>query len=177
MVTALGHVSGGVFNPAVTVGLWATRRMSSIDAAAYIIAQLVGATAGAALLLTLPQALREVANGVPDLAGVDFIQGTIIEAVLTFFLMLAIFGTAVDRRAPRVGGFAIGLMITVDIFAAGRITGAVMNPARSFGPELIFGQWNNALVYWIGPIIGAVLASLIYHYVFLDDEQRVEAAA
>jgi MIP family channel proteins len=176
-VTALGHISGGVFNPALTIGLWATRRMTSLDAATYIVAQLAGAAAGAALLLTFPQALRDVATGVPDLAGVDFVQGTLIEAVLTFFLMLVVFGTAIDRRAPRVGGFAIGFVIVMDIFAAGRITGAVMNPARAFGPELIFGEWNHALVYWIGPIIGAVLAALVYHYLFLDDEQRVEAAA
>jgi MIP family channel proteins len=176
-VTALGHISGGVFNPALTIGLWATRRMTSLDAATYILAQLAGATAGAAVLLTFPQALRDVATGVPDLAGVDFVQGTVIEAVLTFFLMLVVFGTAIDRRGPRVGGFAIGFVIVMDIFAAGRITGAVMNPARAFGPELIFNQWNHALVYWIGPIIGAVLAALVYHYVFLDDEQRVEAAA
>jgi aquaporin Z len=177
MVTALGHISGGAFNPAVTIGLWATRRMTSVDAVAYIVAQLAGATAGAALLLTFPQALRDVATGVPDLAGVDFIQGTLIEAVLTFFLMITIFGTAIDRRAPRVGGFAIGLVIVMDIFAAGRITGAVMNPARAFGPELVFGEWNHALVYWIGPIIGAVVAALVYHYLFLDEEQRMEAAA
>src|SRR5262249_2100968 len=161
MVTALGHISGGVFNPALTVGLWSTRRMASLDAVAYIVAQLAGATVGAAALLMFPAALRDVAgSGVPDIAGVTFLQATLIEAILTFFLMLAVFGNAVDRRSPNFGGFGIGLVITIDILAAGRLTGAVMNPARSFGPELVFNHWGHALVYWIGPIIGAVVAAL-----------------
>ena len=176
-VTMLGHVSGGVFNPALTIGLWSTRHLPTLDAVAYIVVQLLGGAAGALMLLTFPAALRDVANGVPDIVGVDFAQGTAIEAVLTFFLMLAVFGTAVDRRGPKVGGFGIGLVITMDIFAAGRLTGAVMNPARAFGPELVNGAWHNWSLYWIGPVLGAVLAALIYHYVFLDAEQRAESAA
>lgn len=178
MVSALGAVSGAIFNPALTIGLWATRRLTTVDAAAYIIVQLLGAVAAAAVLeVAFPATLREVANGVPDIAGVTFLQATVIEAVLTFFLMTAVFGTAVDRRAPHVGGFAIGLVLTMDILAAGRLTGAAMNPARAFGPELVTGHWANAAVYWVGPIIGAVIAALVYHYVFMDDEQRAEAAA
>lgn len=178
MVSALGAVSGAIFNPALTIGLWATRRLPSVDALAYIIVQLLGAVAGAAVLeAAFPATLRDVANGVPDIAGVTFLQATVIEAVLTFFLMTAVFGTAVDRRAPHVGGFAIGLVLTMDILAAGRLTGAAMNPARAFGPELVTGHWANAAVYWVGPIMGAVIAALVYHYVFMDDEQRAEAAA
>ncbi len=178
MVSALGAVSGAVFNPALTIGLWATRRLPTIDTIAYIIAQLLGATAAAAVLgVTFPATLRDVANGVPDIAGVTFLQAVGIEAALTFFLMTAVFGTAVDKRAPHVGGFAIGLVLTMDILAAGRLTGAAMNPARAFGPEVVTGHWANAAVYWVGPIIGAVVAALIYHYVFMDDEQRAEAAA
>ena len=178
MATALGAVSGGQFNPAVTIGLWATRRMPSLDAVAYILVQLLGGIAAALVLKSaFPATLTDVANGVPDITGITFFQGVIIEAVLTFFLVLAIFGTAIDKRAPKVGGFAIGLMITVDILAAGRLTGAAMNPARALGPEVAFGQFDHALVYWIGPIIGAVLAALIYHYLFLDDAQRAESVA
>ena len=80
-------------------------------------------------------------------------------------------------RSPKLGGLAIGLVLTMDILAAGRLTGAAMNPARAFGPELVTGHWANAAVYWVGPIIGAVLAALVYHYVFMDDEQRTEAVA
>ena len=177
MVTALGHISGGVFNPAISIALWATRRLPTTIAILYIVAQLAGGAAGAAALLMFPAALRDVANGVPNLNGVDFIQGVGIEAILTFFLVIAVFGNAIDKRGPRLGGFGIGLIITMDILAAGRLTGAAMNPARAFGPEVIFGDWSNALVYWIGPVIGAVVAALLYHYVFLDEEQRAEAAA
>jgi aquaporin Z len=177
MVTAFGRLSGGHFNPSVTVAMWATRRIANIDAAAYIVAQLLGGTAGALALLAFPEALRDVANGVPALSGIEFEQGVFIEIILTFFLVTAIFGTAVDRHAPQVGGFGIGLTITMDILAGGRLTGAAMNPARAFGPALVNGAWDDQLVYWIGPIIGAVLAALLYHYVFLDDEQRAEVAA
>lgn len=177
MITAFGRVSGGHFNPAVTIGVWATRRIASLDAAAYIVVQLLAGIAGALALLMFPETLRDVANGVPALSGVDFMQGVAIEVVLTFFLVTVIFGTAVDRRAPQVGGFAIGLTITMDIFAGGRLTGAAMNPARAFGPALVNGAWDDHLVWWIGPIIGAVLAALLYHYVFFDDEQRDEVLA
>jgi len=177
MVTALGHISGGVFNPALTVGLWVTRRLGTYDAIAYVIVQLLGGSAGAAVLLLYPDALRDVSDGVPAIAGISFAEGVAIEAVLTFFLMLAVFGTAIDRRGPKVGGFGIGLIITMDILAAGRLTGAAMNPARAFGPALINNFWNDHLVYWIGPVIGAVVAAIVYHYVFLDDAQRAEATA
>lgn len=180
MVSTLGHVSGGLFNPALTLGLWVTRRLSHIDTASYIGAQLVGASlAAATLLLLFPEEARVATSlGTPLLApGVDFLQGVGIEAVLTIFLMLAVFGTAVDGRGPRVGGLFIGLVLVMDIAAAGPLTGAAMNPARAFGPALLDGTWDNHLVYWIGPIIGAVLAALLYHYVFMDEAQRAEAAA
>ena len=101
-----------------------------------------------------------------------FAQGVGIEAVLTFFLMLAVFGTVLDKRGPRVGGLFIGLVLTMDIAAGGRLTGAAVNPARAFGPALVDGTWDNHLVYWIGPIIGAVVGALMYHYLFTDEEQR-----
>lgn len=179
MVSALGHISGGVFNPAVAVGLWATRRLDTITTVAYIAAQLVGATAAAFALKSLfPDALGEAANwGTPLLSSeTDFTQGVLIEAILTFFLMIAIFGTALDARGPKVGGFAIGLIITMDILAGGPLTGAAMNPARTFGPALANGIWDDHLVYWIGPIIGAVVAALVYHYLFLDREAEAMAA-
>ncbi|MBX7110835.1 MAG: aquaporin [Dehalococcoidia bacterium] len=179
MVSALGHVSGGVFNPAVAIGLWATRRLDTVTTIAYIAAQLVGAAAAAFALKSLfPDALGEAANwGTPLLSSeTDFTQGVLIEAILTFFLMTAIFGTALDARGPKLGGFGIGLIITMDILAGGPLTGAAMNPARTFGPALANGIWDDHLVYWIGPIIGAVVAALLYHYLFLDREAEAAAA-
>ncbi len=175
MVSTLGHVSGGLFNPALTLGLWATRRLSSIDTAGYIGAQLVGAIVAAlALLVLFPEGgILETSLGTPMLgAEVSFAQGVGIEAVLTFFLMLAVFGTALDKRGPHVGGLFIGLVLTMDIAAGGPLTGAAINPARAFGPALVDGTWDNHLVYWIGPIIGAVIGALMYHYLFTDEEQR-----
>ncbi|MEX2228794.1 MAG: aquaporin [Dehalococcoidia bacterium] len=172
LVSSLGHVSGGLFNPALTIGLWVTRRLSTMDTVGYIVAQLVGAALAALLLVLLfPEVEREAQNlGTPALnAGVTFAQGVGIEIVLTVFLMLAVFGTALDPRGPRIGGLGIGLVLTMGTFAAGPLTGAAMNPARAFGPALLSGTWDDHLVYWIGPVIGAVLAALLYHYVFQRD--------
>lgn len=175
MVSAVGHISGGVFNPALTIGLWVTRRLDTLNTVAYIIAQLVGAVVGGlALVLLLPDNLRDnVALGTPVLTGVTFAQGVGIELILTAFLMIAFFGTALDKRGPSIGGFGIGLVLTMDIIAGGRFTGAAMNPARAFGPALMDSTWDDHLVYWIGPIVGAVGAALLYHYVFANDEAQV----
>ncbi len=179
LLSSLGHISGGFFNPALTIGLWATRRLDTVTAVAYIIAQLLGAVAAAlALVLLFPEALRDaVALGTPLLGrGTDFAQGVILEAIATFFLMLAVFGTALDPRGPKLGGFGIGLILTMGILAIGTLTGAAMNPARTFGPALVGGEWADHLVYWIGPIIGAVVAALVYHYLFAGEEMEMSDA-
>ena len=172
MISALGAISGGHFNPAVTVGFWVTRRIDTALAFGYIAAQLIGAIVASSLLvLFFPEGLRNAAHlGTPALgAGVDFMHAVGIEAVLTFFLVTVIWGTAVDARAPKLGGLAIGLTITMDVLAAGPLTGAAMNPARALGPALLSGYWDNQLVFWIGPVIGAVAAALLYHYVFIEE--------
>jgi aquaporin Z len=179
-VSALMGVSHALFNPALTIGLWATRRLETVTAGGYIIAQLAGAVLAALLLVMLfPEVRRDAVHlGTPllDPEAIDAAQGVGIEAILTFFLMLAVFGTAVDSRGPRVGGFGIGLVLTMDILAAGPLTGAAMNPARSFGPALVDGSWDDWWVYWVGPVIGAVLAALLYHYVFAEEEGAPMAA-
>lgn len=178
MVAAFGRISGGLYNPALAVGLWVTRRMNTPDTVAYIVVQLAGATFGAICLLVLfPEQSRDITSlGTPVLGGgVSFVQGVGIELILTFFLMAVVFGTAVDPLGPTVGGLFIGLVITMDIAAAGPLTGAAMNPARTFGPALISGTWDQHLVYWIGPIIGAVIAALIYHYVVLEGREEAPA--
>jgi MIP family channel proteins len=175
MVSALGAISGGHFNPAVTAAMWVTRRIDSIGAVGYVVAQLAGAILAAlALTLLYPEGLRAAANlGTPALGPtVDLLPGIGIEAVLTFFLVIVIFGTAVDRRGPHLGGFAIGLTITMDILAGGPLTGAAMNPARAFGPALVSGNWADHIVWWIGPLVGAVAAGLLYHYVFAEEAEE-----
>ena len=165
MASAFGAISGGHFNPAVSVGLFVAGKMDAMRAGAYIVTQLVAATAAGLLIVAMSGDAGKgiVAAGTPDLgAGVTQFQGIIMETVLTFFLVVVIFGTAVDSRAPKIGGLAIGLTVALDILAGGPISGAAMNPARTFGPALASGHWNNHIVYWIGPLVGGALAGLIY---------------
>lgn len=178
MITALGHISGGHFNPAVTVGFWVTRRMGTGLAIGYVVAQLLGGVLGAvALTVLFPEGLRNASDlGTPALGpSIEFMGAIGIEVVLTFFLVLVIFGSAVDRRSPNLGGFAIGLTITLDILVAGPLTGAVMNPARAFGPALLSGEWVDQAVWWIGPLIGGVIAAVLYHYMFSEEAEASRA--
>ena len=172
MVSALGHISGGHFNPAVTVGFWVTKRMGTFESLLYWAAQLAGAAAAAYLLtLIVPEdTWRAVGLGTPDLAR-DFSRaaGMALEAVLTFFLVFVVFATAVDDRGAvgKIAGFAIGLTITMDILFGGPFTGAAMNPARTFGPALAARRWANHGVYWVGPLAGGVVAAWLYEALFL----------
>jgi MIP family channel proteins len=176
MVAALGAISGGHFNPAVTAGFVATGRMTPVRGAQYAGAQLLGAVL--ASLLVGWFGLDLVRAGTPALSSnVSPGAGVAVEVVTTFFLVLVIFGTAVDLRAPKsVYPFAIGLTVTLDIMATGPITGAAMNPARAFGPALVGGGWANQWVYWVGPLIGGVLAALLQHR-FLMEEAPAPAPA
>jgi len=169
MVAALGAVSGGHFNPAITFGFVVTRRMSIVNGAVYWLAQLIGASLAALLLVPILGASL-VGVGTPALgAGVSFSSGVILEAVGTFFLVLVVFGTAVDERAPAsIYPIVIGLTIALDIMAFGPLTGSAVNPARAFGPALASGQWANQLVYWIGPLVGGTLAALLDYYFFIE---------
>ncbi|OLE84164.1 MAG: aquaporin [Acidobacteria bacterium 13_1_20CM_2_60_10] len=172
MVSALGHVSGGHFNPAVTIGFWVTKRINTLDVVGYWAAQLVGAIAAAYLLKAIvpDDAWRAVALGTPALAR-DFrvLDGMIVEGVMTFFLVLVVFATAVDEKGAwrAISGFGIGLTITMGILTGGPLTGAALNPARAFGPALASAHWANHGVYWVGPLAGGVVAGLLYDSVFL----------
>ncbi len=168
MVSATGHISGGHLNPAVTIGALAGGKISFKTSIYYIIAQLIGASLAAlALKGVFDTALLEgVHYGTPALGnGVSVVAGVLLEAILTFFLVFAVYGTAIDDRGPRVGGLFIGLVITMDILVGGTLTGASMNPARTFGPALLSGFWENHFVYWAGPALGGFVAALVYQYV------------
>ncbi|MGH9776032.1 MAG: MIP family channel protein [Candidatus Acidiferrales bacterium] len=175
MVTAVGHVSGGHFNPAVTIAFWVTKKMGTIQSLLYWIAQLAGAVAAAYLLRYLiPDSVwTAVALGTPSLAP-EFtrLPAILLEAAMTFLLVFVIFGVAADPKgaAKNVAGIAIGLTITMDILLGGPFTGAAMNPARAFGPALAIGHhWQNHGVYWVGPLIGGVLAGWLYNSLFLRE--------
>jgi MIP family channel proteins len=175
MVTAVGHISGGHLNPAVTIGFWVTKKISTVDALAYWISQLLGATFAAYLLtLAVPEGIwRSVGLGAADLAP-DFtrVHGIILEAVATFLLVFVVFATAADPKGAfdKVGGFAIGLTITMGMLFAGPFTGGAINPARAFGPALVAHHWQNQGVYWVGPLIGGVLGGWIYATFLLQQE-------
>lgn len=172
MVTAVGHISGAHFNPAVTFGALLCRKISLRDGAAYMAGQLAGAAAAAGLLrLAMPESLwREVSLGTPLLSdSVSLGQGVLLETVLTFFLVWVVFATAVDPTGAfgKVAGLAIGFVVLMDIMMGGPFTGAALNPARSFGPALAGGYWSNAWVYWVGPLAGGAAAATIYEYAIL----------
>ena len=170
MVSALGAVSGGHFNPAVTFGFLVTGRQKLPSAIAYALSQLLGAVAASALLAGMfPETVRTATHlgaAVRD-AAISAPWAVVIEAVLTFFLATAVWGTAVDARGPKIGGFAIGLAVMMDILMGGPLTGAAMNPARAFGPALVSGLWRDHWVYWVGPLLGGAAAALVYRDVIL----------
>jgi MIP family channel proteins len=169
-ISAFGAFSGGQFNPAVTIGLLIAKKMKGSDAAAWIVSQLVGSTLAAfALTLILPSSATSAAHlGTPEVAaGIGVGAAILMEAILTFFLLVVIFLVAVGGGPPTpIVGFCIGLTLAFDILCGGPITGASVNPARTFGPALVGGYWSLHHVYWIGPILGAAVASFLYTAVF-----------
>lgn len=168
-VTALMRISGH-FNPAVTIGLLAARRLDGAMAGVYLAGQVLGAV-GASYLhrAVVPLALFTGTRGAGQSISLDVTgtQAFLLEMVITFFLVFVVFGTAVDRDSPRVGGFAIGLTMFVGILAIGPMTGASLNPARSFGPAVVTGIYEAQLIYWLAPILGGVIAGVLYDQLFL----------
>ena len=168
MVSITGHISGGLVNPAVTIALWTSGKISTQRGAVLIVVQMVAAVVGALLVRYCFGAASFDAGGAgaPALGpGVSVGTGIVIEAILTFFLVFAVFGTAVDDKGPwnKTAGFTIGLVIAFDIMAFGPLTGAAMNPARWFGPALVGGLWDDSVVWIVGPIAGAIIAGVLYY--------------
>jgi aquaporin Z len=167
MVSNVGHISGAHFNPAITLSFLATRRITTRLAVVYWIAQFGGALVAAAILRALfthAQFIGAVPHG--SFGGG---KGVIVEIILTFFLVWAVYATAVDPRGAfkSIAGLAIGLTITIDVLMGGPLTGAAMNPARAFGPELLGNFWSEGWIYYLGPVIGALIAACTYDYLYL----------
>src|SRR6202165_5289492 len=157
-VSATLHISGGNLNPAVTFGLLCGGHMTLATAIRYWSAQILGAFIAALICLGL-FGRDVVVMGTPQLAiNLTAMQGILVEAILTFFLVFVVYGTAIDERGRGLAGFAIGATVTLDILFGGPLTGAAMNPARVFGPALASGFWKYHLVYWIGPLLGGAFA-------------------
>ena len=172
-VNAFGGISGAHFNPAVTSGFLVTGRIKPGLAVAYVIVQLLGATtaAGFCRVIFPPAAVMAANLGIP-LPAPWVTTGVLLTAefIMTFLLMTSIYGTAVDERgkAVKIGGFGIGLTVAFDILAGGAVTGASMNPARSFGPALEMNYWTWHWAYWVAPVAGAVVAALVYDGVLME---------
>jgi aquaporin TIP len=168
MVSNLGHISGAHFNPSITLGFVATRRITPVLAVVYWVSQLLGAISAAFILRWLFQKGAVAAFAAPAPHTTDA-RAFVLEAIMTVFLVWAVWATAVDARGAfkSIAGLAIGLSITMDVFVGGPVTGAAMNPARAFGPELAGGTWHGWWIYWVGPAAGALFASLIYEYLYL----------
>ena len=176
LVSSLGAVSGAHFNPAVTFGVWLAGQIPGRRALAYIIAQLIGGICAALAVRAIFPAATNL--GLPAVAaGIDPLVAVGVEAILTVVLLIAVFGTAIDPRGPKVGGLAIGFAITADILMGGPITGAAMNPARWFGPAAVMLDWTNSFVWVIGPVVGAAIAALAYRFVFLPEADLLRTPA
>ena len=169
MITATMRISGGHLNPAVTLGLLVARRTNGRTAVAYIVTQVLAAiVAAAALKAIYPGGVgRRTWAPLHLAASISLTQGMAVEAIMAFFLVSAVFGTCVHPEAPRVGGFGIGLTLAADILMGGGLTGAAVNPARAFGPALVAGDLVAQIVYWVGPILGGVVAGLLWEHVLL----------
>lgn len=169
MVTSLMRISGH-FNPAITAGFMIARRIEGYMAGLYLAGQLLGAVIAAFVLkMVVPIGLYTATRGGGQVVALD-ISGTQafgLELIATFFLVWVVFGTAVDPKAPRVGGLAIGLAVTMGILAIGPLTGGSMNPARSVGPAIATGIFEGQIIFWTAPILGGLLAGLLYDQLFL----------
>ena len=163
LIYSLGHISGAHFNPAVTLAFWSSGFFRRSLVLPYIVAQVLGAITASSLLRISLGMVGNLGATLPR--NGDWLQALILETVLTFILMLVIFGSGLDRRAPiGFAGIAIGLTVALEAACMGPITGASMNPARSIAPALVGGNWQHHWIYWIAPIAGAQLAMVTYRH-------------
>jgi aquaporin TIP len=179
MVATYARVSGAHFNPAITFGFMLTKRIELRKGIVYWLAQLAGAAVAALLLRELlPSAETEAVNlGVPALGhGVHAAAGAVLEGILTFLLVTVVFGTAVDPRGAfrSIAALAIGLTITIDILIGGPFTGAAMNPARAFGPQVVGDHWANGWVWYVGPLVGGAIAAVLFERLYLPSRRADE---
>ena len=174
IASAYGHISGAHINPAVTIGLWIGKVVDTVTALSYIVVQLIAGIV-AALVLSYILGGTQSGLGATRLApGVSQIQGIVLEAILTFFLVNTVYNTAVSGKAGNFAPAAIGLTLAFSILMGGPITGASLNPARTLGPDVVTGNYQDIWVYFVGPILGGILAALLYIGILKSDNDNNE---
>lgn len=177
MVYAIGYISGCHINPAITITALALRKMDLDDGIAYLVAQIVAATlAGWAHKLILQGPGEPIdfgAVGLSSAIGQSPILGVVVELIITFFLMFAVYAVLYTGKVPAgASGVLIGMTLTADILIAGPLTGGAANPARALGPAIAAGAYQNLWVYFVGPIIGALLAGFVYEHLLTDRRKK-----
>ncbi|MBI4337581.1 MAG: MIP family channel protein [Chloroflexi bacterium] len=172
LVAATAKISGGHINPAVSFAAFLTNKITLRRMVLYVVAQLAGAIVAALLLKAVFPAVMEGSLGAHGLGtGISAGAGVLLEIVLTFLLVFVVFATAIDPKGlGTIAPLAIGLAVLVDHLVAVPLTGASMNPARSFGPAVVAGVWADHWVFWVGPLVGGGLAALVYEYIFMRRE-------
>jgi aquaporin-4 len=176
MVYVFGHISGAHINPAVTIPMMITRRIGLADGFAYIGSQIIGAIIGTLVhkaILRQGEAIGWGLHKPTELLDYDPVATMLVEVVLTFFLVMTVFAVAVHKKAPAGwAGFAIGGIIFLNHIVGVPLTGAGMNPARSFGPALVTMDFAFHWVFWVGPIIGGILGGVLYYYAFIYSRNK-----
>jgi MIP family channel proteins len=178
---AYGHISGTHINPAVTAGVWAAGKIDPRRAISYIVFQILGGIAGAGALAWVLGG-TETGLGATRLAEglaaggatitITPVIGFVVEAILTFFLVNAVMNAGISGKVTHVAGLAIGLTLVFAILMGGPLTGASLNPARSIGPALILGDFSDIWIYLLGPVVGGIVAGLLYKGLFEERERR-----
>jgi aquaporin Z len=180
---ALGHISGGHFNPAVTLGVLAARRIEVREAAVYVVAQVVGAVIGAGIIVVIANGVDAfsvsdsglAANGFADHSpgGYDWVAALVAEVVLTFFFLLVILGVTGVGAPAGFGPLAIGMALTLVHLVSIPVTNTSVNPARSTGPAVFVGDWaiEQLWLFWLAPLVGGGLAGLVHRYVIEERPQ------
>jgi aquaporin Z len=175
MIAALGPLSGAHFNPAVTLGMLLTGRLSLANAVGYWLSQLLGAALGVGVLTMAlgRERLEAVQFGVPKLAaGVSTLAGVGVEAVLTFLLVLVIVTTAVHTQNPAAATH-IGLAVALGVMAGANLTGGAMNPARAFGSAIWGGGFDAHWIYWVGPLLGGALGTMVGDWLYEKERPKI----
>ncbi|CAG5133236.1 unnamed protein product [Candidula unifasciata] len=177
IVWTFNHVSGAHINPAVTLSFFVTGHVSVTKTVAYIIAQCGGSVAGAALTWVLvPRAWRGNLASTTFSDEITLAQGFAVEAISTFTMILGIFASSDQYRTDHAGSLplTVGLIVYTQVAWAGHLTGCSMNPARTLGPAVMAGTWDNHWVYWVAPLVGAVAAGLLYQHVLAESPKRAD---